>query len=467
MLNRYLNLTETTKKLILNNTLLTTLLLLILNVTLISILNYSLTENLDLRLTHEIEKILPTISASQEGIEILSFREFNESDFQYLTENPYFLQIYDGKGKILIQSRNLLSYKRIPLKLSAINHSLSFEFTDLGIEKLRTAYYPLKDKSNNLAAILQLSVFSRDLDIMMSRVVEINLFVFPIVILLVVISSFFIAKKSFSPINKLIFEANNISATDLEKRINIPAKSDDEIGKLRDTINSLLDRLSQHVKEVSNFSNQVSHQLMNPLTAIKSEIEYLLKKDRETKDYKTALEALSSQTDHLINIVKTLLLISKTSLGRSEIKSILNLSELLMKDISNLFKTERLVLEIEPNIFVRGDVEKFFMAVQNLISNALKYSEDKVIVTLTSDKQSAILKIADLGLGISEEEKEKVFTRFYRSERVEKLGIKGYGLGLSLVKSVVDEAKGVIQIVDNKPKGTIFIIILPLVILED
>jgi two-component system sensor histidine kinase CiaH len=84
-----------------------------------------------------------------------------------------------------------------------------------------------------------------------------------------------------------------------------------------------------------------------------------------------------------------------------------------------------------------------------------------VSVSLTKDDTFANLIIKDNGIGISDIDKEKVFDRFYRSEKAEKLGIKGYGLGLSLVKLLIEEAGGNISIEDNKPSGTVFIVTLP------
>lgn len=459
---------DTVKKLIINNVLITSLLLLILNFALVSILNYVLTENLDQRLKHEIEKIQETISATSDGVEIKSFRELNESDFNYLTDNPYFLQIYDLGGNILLQSKNVVLYKSIPVDIISLQEDYLYKFIQVENEKLRAGYSVLKDDKGKVIAILQLCIFARDLENMMNKVLQINILILPLILFLVIISSYFIAHKSFKPLNMIIDEANKISATDLNKRIVIDSKETDEIGRLRDTLNSLLDRITTYINELSNFTDQASHQLMNPLTALKSELDYLLKRERTIDEYRTTISELKNQTEHMINIVRTLLMITKSSKSVRQSKSVINLSKLINNDIKTFFKHHNIIYNVEDDIYIKGENEKVFMAIQNLLNNALKYSPDGEEVKFNLYKENTFIKleVVDKGIGISDYEKSRVFQRFYRSETVEKMGIKGYGLGLSLVKAVFDEIGAEIIISDNQAKGTIFTVIFPSIIIE-
>ncbi len=459
---------DTVKKLIINNVLITSLLLLILNLALVIILNYVLTENLDQRLKHEIEKILETISVTSEGVEIKSFRELNESDFNYLTDNPYFLQIYDLSGNILLQSKNVMLYKNIPIEIISLQEDYLYKFIQVENEKLRAGYYVLKDDKGRVVAILQLCIYAGAFETMMNKVLQINTIILPLILFLVIISSYFIAHKSFKPLNTIIDEANKISATDLNKRIVIDSKETDEIGRLRDTLNSLLDRITTYINELSNFTDQASHQLMNPLTALKSELDYLLKRERTIDEYRTTISELKNQTEHMINIVRTLLMITKSSKSVRQSKSVINLSKLINNDIKTFFKHHNIIYNVEDDIYIKGENEKVFMAIQNLLNNALKYSPDGEEVKFNLYKENTVIKleVVDNGIGISDYEKSRVFQRFYRSEIVEKMGIKGYGLGLSLVKAVFDEIGAEITISDNQPKGTIFTVIFPSIIIE-
>ncbi len=467
-IRKIFSLTDTLKRLTAANVLLFLLILIIFNVLTISLISYMLHQSLDARLHHEIENILVTLNVENGIIEITNHRELNEPDFKEITGNPYFLQIYDLAGNVLIKSDNILLYKPLPFDPERIFINYKFEDIKLDNDLLRVAYFPLIDNNNDYLATLQLAVFENDYLIVVNHVLIFNLILFPIVLLLVILASIAISKRSFLPINKIIDTANEISASNLSQRIEVTAKPEDEPGRLRDTLNNLFDRIESHVDEVSHFTDQASHQLMNPLTAIKSELDYLIKRERSPSEYKEALAILQKQVDGMISIVKTLLIIAKSGKRKTETQSVFNLSSLISNDIKSYFDSEKIFYEIEHNIYIRGESDKFLMVIQNLISNAIKFSIDsiEIKVLLKKNSNNACLLIKDQGIGILDEEKEKVFERFYRSERIEKLGLKGHGLGLSLAKSIITEAKGTIEIEDNKPKGTILKIVLPIVEVE-
>jgi signal transduction histidine kinase len=441
------------------------LVLILFNILLISFVHYILHKNIDQRITHEIENISNTLSITPGSISIIDSSELKESDLFDLTENPYFLQIYDTAGTLLLQSHNLNLYKPLPLNLNNNFNQLIFKSFSLNDEDFRAGYLPILDSNKNKFAMLQLTVFEKEIKTVIDELLLFNLWGILILLLVIVTGSIIISKKTFKPINTIIDTAILYNVQTLTSRITIEAKPFDEIGRLRDTLNGLFDRIEDYVTEINNFSDHVSHQLMNPLTAIRTEIEYLLKRDRPEQEYRASLVQLEGQTESMISIVKTLLVIAKSGKLKSESKSIFSLTKLIKNDIYNFFKDHLINYEIDENLYLRGESEKYLMVLQNLIHNSIKYSPDGVNVSVSAKKigNLIIISIEDNGIGIDDLEKAKVFQKFYRSNQAEKLGIKGFGLGLSLAKSIVDEASGKIEIDNNKPKGTIFRITLPAV----
>jgi signal transduction histidine kinase len=455
-------LTDTIKKLTGINILIFFLLLLLFNALLILFIYYITHRNLDQRIGHEIENIVRTLSISTNEISIKDSSEFKEPDLFELTENPYFLQLIDPNGFIIINSRNVDLYKPIPVNKELLGNDLVFESFNFNNKIFRSGYYPLSSSDGSKVATLQLTVYEKDFIEVMNELLYFNLWAILLFLLLVIVVSVAAAKKTFKPINEIINNAQSFNVQNLNKRIEVKAKPYDEIGRLRDTLNGLFERIEDYVLEITNFSDHVSHQLMNPLTAIRTEIEYLLKKDRPSEEYKEALAKLSDQTDSMISIIKTLLLIAKSGRTKTEAKTIFNLSKLIKNDVYNSFKNQNIIYEVEDNLYLRGESEKFLMVMQNLIHNSLKYSLQSGDVKVTARKSDGKINILveDKGIGIDDFEKSIVFQKFYRSNQAEKLGIKGYGLGLSLVKSIIDEATGTIEIIDNKPNGTILKITL-------
>lgn len=423
---------------------------------------------MDHRIQHELEKVKRTLLINDNNISLTDSSELNESDFYELTESPYFLQVISNDNKIILTSRNVGLFKPLPFKQINIK-DFYFETFDFENITFRSGYTALFNSNGDRVATMQITVYERNFQNFINELFYFNLWAIIFFIVIVVAASIWAAKKTFKPINQIIETAQSFNVQNLNKRIDVRADELDEIGRLRDTLNSLFIRIEDYVIEITHFSDHVSHQLMNPLTAIRTEIEYLQKKDRETLEYREALTALQTQVDSLISIVKTLLVIAKSGKLKSESKSVFNLSKLIKNDIYNYFKNHNIIYEIDENLYLRGESEKYLMLLQNLIHNSIKYSPNSgdVKVVATKENNKVVIKVEDKGIGIDDFEKNSVFQKFYRSNKAEKLGIKGFGLGLSLVKSIIDEASGTIEIIDNKPNGTIFKVMVQSVDLGD
>ncbi|MCU0414836.1 MAG: HAMP domain-containing histidine kinase, partial [Ignavibacteriaceae bacterium] len=379
-------LTDTVKRFVFWNTSIFLAILILLNFFLFVLISFVLNENIDIRLKHEIERVISTIGVTDSTVVIKDYSELNEIDFQEITETPYFLQIFSNDGRILLSSRNLEFYKKIPIDISIADED--FTFNDLKVEndKLRVSSLPLKDNSGKIVAILQLSTFEKQFESIIDKVIYFNLLSIPILILIVISVSIFLAKKSFSPINKIISIADNISARSLQERIEYKAKADDELGRLRDTLNKLFDRIETHIEQLSRFTDHASHQLMNPLTAVKTELEYILKRARTEAEYRETLNTLLKQTDNMINIVKTLLIISKQEKGSDGSKQIFNITNLIVEKVQPEFSKFSIRYSLEEGLYIKGDAEKFLIALLNVIDNAIKYSEQQPVSVSLSVK---------------------------------------------------------------------------------
>jgi signal transduction histidine kinase len=412
--------------------------------------------------------VIKTFVIRNDSLTLLTTKELEEDDFREVKENSYFLQIVNCDGKYLIKSENLAGINAIPFDLSINRNSYSFYNITYGEDELRTGYYRFVSASEKTVAHMQLSVFRTGMSSIVRDIIAFNLLSLPILFVIIIFASILLVKRTLSPINEIIHTAGKISAQNLNERIKYEADSSDEIGRLRDTLNNLFERLEFQVHQISQFTDHASHQLMNPLTIIKSELDFALRKERNSEDYKNSLVLLSEQTEKMIKIINQLLIISKHENEPSSRKSLFNLSKLIIEDISRVFKNVNLSYQIEPDIYLRGSSEIFSIVIENLIDNALKYSisdpEIKITVKKTKDKIEVI--VSDNGIGIENQDKDKVFERFFRTGKAEEIGIKGFGLGLTVVKSILTQMNGSISVEDNIPQGSKFIVRLPTVNIE-
>ncbi len=421
-------------------------------------------DTIDNKLHHELDHIKATIIIQNDSIKIINPTELNEQAMKEVSENSFFLQIYDTSKNLLFESENLKNYETIPLMF--LDFKGDYLFTDQNIKYtgLRTGYAKLYNKNGNIKGFIQLSTPKIKMNEIVERTINLTLYSLPVIIFLFALISVFFIKKTLNPINKIIDVANEISASNISRRITYEAESTDELGRLKQTLNDLFDRLEFQINQISHFSDNASHQLMTPLTAINTELEFIMKNGHPKDECRESFEVIKIQTEQMIHIVKTLLILAKDCEVCVASKNVFNFSTLIKEDLSKEFENQNVTFEVDQNIYLMGEVDYFKMVMENLISNGLKYSnnEEVKIFAKVIDKKVKI-EVVDKGVGIPDAEKDKVFERFFRGKASQIKGIKGYGLGLSLVRLVILKMNGNIFIKDNHPHGSIFIIELPIV----
>ncbi len=328
-----------------------------------------------------------------------------------------------------------------------------------------TAYFasPISFEGNTIG-ILEFIYPMSLLESLMSGVANIlfiGAFIFAVLMTLI---SIYIATRLTKPINKLAAAANNYANRNFTP---VEIKGSDEIAQLSRSFNAMGIQLQDYIQRQKQFVSNVSHELRTPLTAIKGYSELLADEIGDRPDLKKAVFHLKNESERLAKLVDEVLTLSRLETGREEFRlDRLNLSELI-KDT-----TERMLLraqkyeikiatDITPEVYVRGDQEKLVQVIVNLLDNAFKYSHpgSAVRVSLYRETAEAVLMVADQGIGIPEEDRLKVFDRFYRAENAR--SISGTGLGLSIVKHIVDAHKGSIELTEGVEGGTTAIVRLP------
>lgn len=212
-----------------------------------------------------------------------------------------------------------------------------------------------------------------------------------------------------------------------------------------------------------NFLMTVSHELKTPIASLKLYLQTLLKRDLAVEKRKEILTKSLADTERLNNLVESILLATKIDDGSLFMnKHKVDLSQLVQDHTLKLMESNSKTLDIEffieDNIEFLGDEESIISIVNNLLSNAIKYSPDKSTITVTlMNKDSHILfSVADQGPGIPNEEKNRIFDKFYRIGDENTRKQQGTGLGLFLVKYLVEHHNGSISVQKNSPKGAIF-----------
>lgn len=282
----------------------------------------------------------------------------------------------------------------------------------------------------------------------------------PILFILLLFMVSKVTDKILQSINRITKTANQIYVRDFSSEIAQP-KYDDEIKDLVDSFNQMIKRLKGGVQVLEQFNSDVSHELKTPLTVIKGEIELTLNKDRPSEYYVNTLKVIESETEQIQSIVDNLLLLTKyTKENIQQTFENLNADSILLSVIEKFnlqLKEKNIKLQIKEfeSVSIKANSILIATIFSNLIDNAIKYSLDNTRITICLFKQDKMhFIVKDEGIGINKENLEKVQDRFYRVDESRNKKIKGFGLGLSIVKNSISLHNGTMEISSKENIGT-------------
>lgn len=281
-------------------------------------------------------------------------------------------------------------------------------------------------------------------------------------------TGFFLAYIALKPIRLLVRETEQITASQISRRI--PMKSQDEIGELAHTFNDLLARLEVAFNAQKEFVGHASHELRTPLAALTAELDLALQRERTPEQYRRALQNALGDARKMNRLITGLLDLAKADYGSDQIRmEDIRFDELLMDVRTMVLRAQpayhvELVFAQEPDdegdMTVHGNLYLLRVALTNLIENNCKYSENHTsFIQISFWKESLILRFSDNGIGMTAEEIAHVFTLFYRG--ADSQSCEGHGIGMTLVRKIVELHRGRITVSSEPGKGTTFILELP------
>lgn len=288
-------------------------------------------------------------------------------------------------------------------------------------------------------------------------------FILPLFIVIAAVGAYIISRRAMTPIENITRSAKEISSgNDLSKRIE-PGKSAEELSSLAQTFNEMLASLQASFESEKQFTSDASHELRTPLAVIKAECEYAMSDLAESEDKEDALSEISEQAEKMTKLVSALLTLSRTENGDKRYKLENTDISALLKSVLQKFTPQKgitLNTDIEDGICMPAQSELFSLMAENLLSNAVKYGKENgtIKLSLKKDGNKTVLSIKDDGIGIKEENIEKIFNRFFRADE-SRSKTEGFGLGLSIAKQIAELHSGEITVLSVYGKGSEFKII--------
>jgi heavy metal sensor kinase len=279
---------------------------------------------------------------------------------------------------------------------------------------------------------------------------------------------FLIARKALTPVKEISQAIDRISESNLSERItsaNIPK----ELKVLASSFNRTFDRLEKSFSRQRQFVSDASHELRTPLSVILSQSEIILRRERSTEEYKNVLAAILGASKLVSGIVQKLLTLARLSTDKFELKmEDTDLRKIIYESVKLLSpvaeqKGVSINILTDEKYMARGDREALLELFVNIIDNAIKYNvpEGKIDVAFRKEKDFLVTEIRDTGIGIPEEDLERIFDRFYRVDKSRSKEAGGSGLGLSIAQWVAHAHHGRVEVKSEVNQGSTFIVYLP------
>lgn len=376
----------------------------------------------------------------------------------------HYYQIVAGDGRVLVRSPSLhLAGANLPV-LQGKTEAEYANVTGPNNEPLRliTQSYSFSIGTLTFQAADSLEETQK----LLSSFRNIVLAIFPAIFITCGIGVFFMTGWALKSLKIFTSKVGQITEENLSERLEVRGVPT-ELKPLAANFNTMLGRLEESFSRQKQFLSDASHELRTPTSIIKSFCDVTLNRERTSTDYKEAIRKVSDTVNRMCDIINRILVISRLDNKTIQFKPVkMDLMD-LMRDVLKLIEPSAVNKGINisldgKGVVVRGDREGLTEVFTNIVENAIKYNKNQgsVDISVSEFGGRAVVTVEDTGIGIPDGETEKIFDRFYRVDASRGLTV-GSGLGLSIVKTIVEAHGGKIEVKSEFGKGSAFRVILP------
>lgn len=425
------------------------------------IINFSVNNHINDDIQTEVEKHLEEIEIDRNNTYLIQVDQWRAREHNTVNVNPVFVQFLDINDKLIDKSPNL---KGLQLKLYKYQLDNQFIDTYLNKKPIRQIQVPLFDEKK-IVGHLFVAMSLDDATMILTNLRNTLYIAFPLILIVLFLIARLIAGRSIKPVTMITETSRRITKDNLKDRIVLP-QNKDELYVLSKTINDLLDRIENAVEREKQFTSDASHELRTPLTVLKGTLEVLIRKSRTQAEYEDKIKYSITEVNRLNNLVDQLLLLARFENQKQSLKIEKVYLNALILDILTLYSgkinTKKITINhsFSKDYFIESDNYLVSIIISNIISNAIKYSEEQgeISIILSKKEGKTICTISDNGIGIAVEDLDKIFNPFYRSSPTNHPEIKGSGLGLSIVKKIAQLLHTKFEIKSEINHGTIVIL---------
>jgi len=384
--------------------------------------------------------------------------------FVFMRAGNFFVQFADTKGNVYWRSENLQDLSLPTYSKIEDAAETGRVFMDASLRKQSIRVMCMRGKLSEVSVGYSM----QEVDEILRQLRSTFELGFSIALVLAVVIGYLLARYSLQQVDIITNAAKRITAENLSKRLPLPV-TNDEIARLTTTLNAMIARLDISFTQVRQFTSDVSHELRTPLAILMGELEMALRNEMSDEDYHVLVVSSLEEVMRLSKMVSSLLEISRAETGQVRLqKSLFDISRMtanICDDMQILAEDKSITLEceIQPYVTIIADESRLHQMLLNVVDNAIKYTprNGTVRVTLSTRATQTRIDVSDTGVGISEENQAFIFNRFFRVDQSRSNDIVGSGLGLSIVRWIVEAHQGSIRVKSDLGLGSTFSIVLP------
>ena len=292
----------------------------------------------------------------------------------------------------------------------------------------------------------------------------------PSLLLCAAAGGYWISTRALAPVDQIAQTARTISAQNLSSRLVVP-KTGDELQRLSETLNGMLERLEAAFKKITQFTADASHELRTPVAVMRTRAELSLRKARSAEEYRDVIAEVLTELEKTSGLIEQLMFLARADSGAETLHfAPTNVSEVLREAChqgSALAEAKQIGFQERisgDSMWIQGDATSLRRLFLILIDNAVKYTpaNGQVEVSLQRNDGYAVAQVRDTGIGIAEADLPNVFERFYRADKARTRESGGVGLGLSIGRWITEVHAGAIEVHSSPGRGSMFRIRLPI-----
>jgi two-component system, OmpR family, heavy metal sensor histidine kinase CusS len=433
-------------------------------------MRHELVARIDADLDVELQEVVDDIESSPDWPNLS--RRWSR---RFARRGGYEFQVGPAQGEALVRSEHLgtsgLPAPRVPASL----RHLDFESAPLGTRsedlgpagRWRVAARVVPGPDGPLVA--QVAATLAPVDHELAELLAVLLLTGPLALAGALGGGYLLARKALAPVDRMAAAADQITATRLDRRLEVP-DPDDELGRLARTLNGMIARLERSFEEVRRFTADAAHELRTPLAVLRNAAEVALRADRDPEHYRRVLEDQLEEIGRLTRLAERLLFLCRTDAGLAgAAHRPVRLEDVVREaaDHMQAVAAERgLALAVEglAPCSVRGDEGQLRRLLFNVLDNAIKYTPAGGSIAVRSgpvDGKARVV-VADTGVGIPAEYLPRVFDRFFRLDAARGMEPEGAGLGLAISRAIAEAHGGTIAVESTHGRGTSVTLLLPL-----